>query len=138
MKNKFFLVLTLTLLLLPLLACNGSTVPAIVTMENGDSDTLAPDVHTTEFPLPENFSQLTDTGSGTVNFQTNLGIEETISFYRQTFSDIGYMERTINTAITETTFSIVFDGHDSGQAIIIQGVDLGDGNTNISIRFEDI
>jgi hypothetical protein len=134
MKNKVF-IFTLALLLLVSLSCNGS---AVATMENSGSITLKPDESVTEFPLPQNFSQLTDIGDGAVNFQANLSMEDTISFYRQAFSDLGYMERTINTAITETTFSMIFDGHDSGQAIVIQGVDLGNGNTNISIRFEDV
>lgn len=92
----------------------------------------------TEFPLPEtveNFIAVGDTG---INFATDLSIEESVEFYRQELEDAGLTERTINTAITDTTFSIVFDGHESGQAIVVQGVDLGDGSTNINIRFEDV
>ena len=92
----------------------------------------------TEFPLPEtveNFIAVGDTG---INFATDLSIEESVDFYRQEFEDAGLTERTINTAITDTTFSIVFDGHESGQAIVVQGVDLGNGTTNINIRFEDV
>jgi hypothetical protein len=33
---------------------------------------------------------------------------------------------------------MVFDGHESGKAIVVQGVDLGDGMVNISIRLEDV
>ena len=33
-------------------------------------------------------------------------------------------------------FSVVFDGHPSGEAIVVQGVDLGE-SVNINLRFED-
>jgi hypothetical protein len=33
---------------------------------------------------------------------------------------------------------MVFDGHAKGQAIVIQGVDLGNSMTNVNIRFEDV
>ncbi len=92
----------------------------------------------TEFPLPETVENFMGSDDTQVNFSTDLSIEEAIEFYRQAFEDAGLTERTINTAITDTTFSMVFDGHESGQAIVVQGVDLGDGSTNINIRFEDV
>jgi hypothetical protein len=92
----------------------------------------------TEFPLPETVESFTAVGDTGINFATDLSIEEAVAFYRQEFEDAGLTERSINTAITDTTFSIVFDGHESGQAIIVQGVDLGNGSTNINIRFEDV
>ena len=89
----------------------------------------------TEFPLPANVTNFTDLGDGAINFQTDMNVTDTIAFYRDAFAKLGYTERTINTAITDTTFSMVFDGHSSGKAIVIQGVDLG-GSTNVNIRFE--
>ena len=77
-------------------------------------------------------------GNGAINFQATMSLKDVIAFYREAFAKAGYKERSINTAITDTTFSMVFDGHASGKAIVIQGVDLGGGNTNINIRFEDV
>lgn len=91
--------------------------------------------YNTEFPLPPKVSNFTDLGDGAINFQTDMSLKDTIAFYREAFTSQGYTERTINTAITDTTFSMVFDGHASGKAIVIQGVDLG-GSTNVNIRFE--
>jgi hypothetical protein len=54
------------------------------------------------------------------------------------FTSSGYTERTILTVTSETTFSMVFDGHESGQAIVVQGVDFGDGTVNVNIRLEDV
>jgi hypothetical protein len=83
-------------------------------------------------------SNFTDTGDGSINFETNLGIEEGVAFYRDALGEAGLTERTINTAITETTFSLVFDGDPSGKAVVVQGVDLGGGMTNINIRYEAV
>ena len=92
----------------------------------------------TEFPVPDDASNGYDLGGGMISFQTGLSIEESLAFYRDSLAAEGYTEREINTAITDTTFSIVFDGHESGQAIVIQAVDLGSGSVNITIRFEDM
>jgi hypothetical protein len=92
----------------------------------------------TEFPLPSDISNFTSTGDGGINFQTKMSMKDAIAFYRDAFATAGYKEREINTAISNTTFSMVFDGHSSGKAIVIQGVDMGNGTTNINIRFEDI
>ncbi|MBL7161117.1 MAG: hypothetical protein ISS57_00815 [Anaerolineales bacterium] len=91
----------------------------------------------TEFPLPDDVQNFTG-GGDQVNFATSLTVEEAIEFYRGALTEMGLIERTLNTAITETTFSMVFDGHESGEAIVVQGVDLGNGTTNINIRFEDV
>lgn len=103
--------------------------------------TLTPEgissAYDTEFPLPSNVQNFTG-GGGQVNFATSLTVEEAITFYREELTAIGLTEREINTAITETTFSMVFDGHPNGNAIVVQGVDLGNGTTNINIRFEDV
>jgi hypothetical protein len=110
----------------------GETVEATVTIA-----AKAPSGFDTEFPLPPGVSNFMDTGNGSINFQTTLSLKDAIAFYREAFAKVGYKEREINTAITDATFSMIFDGHANGKAIVIQGVDLG-GNTNINIRFEDI
>ena len=94
--------------------------------------------YNTKFPLPDNVSNYTDTGNSSINFQTSTTLKDTIAFYRGAFTKQGLTERTINTAITDTTFSMVFDGDPSGDAIVIQGVDLGNGKTNINIRYEKL
>lgn len=104
---------------------------------SGQSDGGAQNFET-EFPVPDGVTNFTDMGNGAINFQAKIGLQDAISFYRDSFGKLGYKEREINTAITDSTFSLVFDGHASGKAIVVQGVDLGSGSTNINIRFEDI
>jgi len=102
------------------------------------SDSSTTDLDTV-FPLPNDVQNfMGQGGESQVNFQTSLSLEDAIEFYRQAFSDDNLYERDITTTITDEAFSMVFDGHGSGQAIVIQGVALGDGNTNINIRFEDL
>lgn len=95
-----------------------------------------------EFPLPGTVHCLLQfpTGQGSINFQTELSLEEAIAFYRDSFAAVGVTEREINTAITESVFSMVFDGWPEtapGEAVVVQGVDLG-GRVNINIRIEDL
>jgi hypothetical protein len=94
--------------------------------------------HDTNFPLPDSVSNFTDTGNGSINFQTKMSLPDTLAFYRGAFSEAGLRERPITTAITDTTFSLVFDGDPSGKAVVLQGVDLGNGTTNVNIRYEDV
>lgn len=93
---------------------------------------------TTKFPLPSSVKNLTQQPNGEVNFQTSMSLKDTIKFYRDAFAKAGFKERTINTAITDTTFSLVFDGDPSGKAIVVQGVDLGGGTTNVNIRYDTV
>lgn len=93
--------------------------------------------NTTEFPLPTDITNFVDLGDGWINFQANMSVKDAIAFYRDSFARQGYKEREVNTAITDTTFSLVFDGHASGKAIVVQGVDVG-GAVNVNIRFEDL
>jgi hypothetical protein len=103
--------------------------------------TQAPEEKTsydTVFPLPDNVQNFTgEGGESQVNFQTSLSLDEVIEFYRQALTEKGLTERTLLTAITDTTFSMVFDGWPNGKALVIQGVDLG-ASRNVNIRFEDV
>lgn len=90
-----------------------------------------------EFPLPPDYSDLKDVG-GVTMFQTSMGLGDVVAFYRDAFAEAGYEEREITTVINDTTFSIVWEGHESGQAVVVQGVDLGNGKINVSIRLEDL
>jgi hypothetical protein len=156
--NKNLWILAFVILLVSSLACSiftgGAKAPAAPDSSGGAKATQppsggetveatatlaekAPSGFDTEFPLPPEVSNFMDTGNGSINFQTTMSLKDAIAFYREAFTKAGYKERQINTAITDGTFSMVFDGHANGKAIVIQGVDLG-GNTNINIRFEDI
>ena len=131
--NKFLRLFGLSILLMTLLACG-----LLGGGGGSGSGSGAAGSYNTKFPLPGSVSNFTDTGNSSINFQTDLSIKDTIAFYRDAFKKEGITERTINTAITDTTFSLVFDGDPSGEAIVVQGVDLGNGKTNVNIRYEKV
>lgn len=88
------------------------------------------------FPMPDDATNVADVG-GTTNLQTGLSLKDAMTFYQTAFSDKGYTERPILHVESANTFSMVFDGDPSGQAVVVQGVDLG-GSTNVNIRLESI
>ena len=142
MKQQRWLI-GLVVLLIAALACGSSGG------NGGDADAESPAEKPktygsggvkTEFPLPKKYDNLLETGPRIdgINFQTPMSIDELMAFYREEFGDKrGYTERDYLTSQTDSTFQLVFDGHPKGIAIVIQGGDLGNGTTNISIGFED-
>lgn len=128
--NKLRSYLLLASVVLFALACGLSA--------GGTSSSSAGANSGTKFPLPSSVKNLTQTAAGEVNFQTSLSLKDTIAFYRDALTKAGLKERTENTAITATTFSLVFDGDPSGKAVVVQGVDLGNGTTNVNIRYESV
>lgn len=153
MKNGRVIIAVLVMLLTSL-ACQAlvgdddasqeATIAPVATVE---VETLEPteainDLDSTpnddlEFPVPDDAQNLVIV-EGTVNYQTAMRLEDVMKFYRDEFSAQGYVERELLTTVAAGVFSMVFDGHESGQSIVIQGVDLGNGSTNISIRLETV
>lgn len=89
------------------------------------------------FPLPTNVQNVMATEQ-MVNFQTAMGLKDIMTFYREAFGKLGYKERTNLTVTTDTTFNLVFDGAPNGLAVVIQGVTLGPGSSNVNIRYEKV
>jgi len=143
--KRMQLVSFLAVLLLVSLACSlfGGGGESAGTESNPPAAGEAPagesggEAASSEFPLPPDYSDLKDVG-GVTMFQTSMGLDEVVAFYRDAFAGAGYEEREITTVINDTTFSIVWEGHESGQAVVVQGVDLGNGKINVSIRLEDL
>lgn len=108
--------------------------------DSSDGDLEDPDFSfggDSDFPMPDDASNIVS-AAGTTNFQTSLSLDDTLTFYRDYYGSQGYTERELLTTITDGVFSIVFDGDPSGQAIVIQGVDLGDGTMNVNISLQDV
>ncbi len=152
MKTKTTLFIVLTFVLAFTAACGGGAptsappadAPAEAPAEEPAPAEEAPAEEpaveepagaTVEFPLPEDASNVMEIGNGTINFQTALSIPDVVTFYRFAFPD--YTEREASTSVEDASFSIMFDGHESGQAIVVQGFNV-DGGVNVSIRLEDI
>lgn len=89
------------------------------------------------FPLTGDAQNIQKLSEEQVNYQTGMSLQEVVDFYRLTLTAQGLVEREILTVIDAKAFSIVFDGSPNGKALVIQGVDLGNGTCNVNIRYED-
>jgi len=63
-------------------------------------------------------------GPDLVTFQTEMSLEEVMAFYRDVLGKEGYTERVDLTVTAVPTFSMVFDGHESGKALAVQAVEM--------------
>lgn len=101
----------------------------------------ASEKHSSEyFPIPQGeISMFMETNKGeSLNFQVQMPMTEALEFYKQELIKKGLTERTLNTAVTDSTFSIVYDGSENSKAVVVQGVKLEENKTNINIRFEEV
>lgn len=155
--KKYNVLLAVIVLVFASLACQtvmggGNDINPIVTLppvDNPDNPTVAtPEVPNdsgdpspfssdSEFPMPDDAANVVNI-SGMVNFQTKLSMEDVMAFYRDAYGKQGLTERDTFTTISDGVFSFVFDGDPSGKAILIQGFDVGDGTTNVSITLQDL
>ena len=141
----------IAILVLITLACQaltggGGNEPGATT-EPGNSNppaaTMAPGSTTpdTGFPMTADAYNVTEIGDGSILYYTKLSLEEVMAFYRAEYTSRGYTEREILTVVEPDAgvFSMVFDGDPSGKAVVIQSVDLGqgDGSRTVAIRLED-
>lgn len=114
-----------------------SGIPSLPGGSGGD-DSGNPSPDSELFPMPSDAENVITMGDETVIFQTKMSLDEAMNFYRDAYGKQGYSERGLLTITSDTTFSMVFDGHSSGKAIVVQGVDLGDGSINITISLQDV
>lgn len=103
--------------------------------ESSDSPDSSPSGNA-DFPMTDDASSVVEVG-GVLNYTTNLNLDEVMAFYRDEFGKNGFTERDILTVTSELTFNMVFDGHESGRAIVVQGVNLGNGSLNVNISLQD-
>jgi hypothetical protein len=153
--KRYSILFAILALVLASLACQtlaggggGDNTPVLSpTSDNGGSQTQPEENNgngdgsgsavKSEFPIPDGAANIQDLG-GTTNFQVKMTLDGAMKFYKDALTKEGYTERPILTVTSDTTFSMVFDGHESGKAIVVQGVDLGDGAVNVNIRLEDV
>ena len=149
--KRYRIYFAVVILLVATLACQtlaggGGNAPGATT-EPGNSNppvaTMAPGSNTsnTGFPMTADAYNVTEIGDGSLLYYTNLSLEEVMAFYRAEYTSRGYTEREILTVVETNSgvFSMVFDGDPSGKSVVIQSVDLGqgDGSRTVSIRLED-
>ena len=157
--NKYRWLVALIVLVLASLACQtvmggGSDTPSStmqspvppVNTDNGPQGPAPTDAppqnggeqtNNSQFPLPTDAS-ITIQTTDTVVLSTKMSINDTMAFYRDALGKKGLTERKLLTVTSGNTFSMVFDGDPSGKAIAVQGVDMGDGTTTVTITLQNI
>ena len=113
---------------------DGSGAPSLNSDSGGSGEGEKNDAG---FPVTKDAYSVTNFGENSIVYYTKMSMDDVMQFYRDEYGSMGYTEREILTVISDTTFSMVFDGDPSGMAVVIQSVDLGDGSRTVSIRLED-
>jgi hypothetical protein len=137
------ITLAFAVLVLASIACQALTGGSEGTVPGGLEPTPATAQNTGQsttnsgFPMTADAYNVTEAG-GSLIFYTKLSMEDTMQFYRNEYTAKGYAEREMLTVVSDGTFSMVFDGDQSGKAVVIQSVNLGDGSRTVSIRLEDV
>lgn len=90
-----------------------------------------------DLPRPGNSSNLTKLSDGMLTFDTDMNLKDMQAFYKDMLTKKGYTERTNLSMLTDAELGLVFDGHASGKAIIVQGGLIEDYYT-ITLRLRDI
>jgi hypothetical protein len=91
----------------------------------------------TDFPMTADAFNFTDMGDGSILYYTKMSQADVMKFYRDAYTAKGYTERELLTVVSDTTFSMVFDGDPSGKSVVIQSVNLGDSST-VAVRLEAV
>lgn len=116
---------------------NGGTQPTEAATDASKSNSDSSDINS-DFPMTDDAFNITELGAGSILYYTKLSAEDAMQFYRDAYTAKGYTERKVATTVSDSTFSMIFDGDPSGSAIVVQSVDMGDGSRTITVRFEDI
>ena len=94
--------------------------------------------HASLFPIPTDVYNYMVLNPDTLSFSTSLNFDEIIAYYTDEFGKAGYTVRESATEVTDVNFTMIWDGHESGRAIVLQGLDLKNGSYNVIVKFVDM
>jgi len=98
-------------------------------------DNAAPSDMTSAFPLPDT-TKIIQSDDELVVATVNMPLQNIVEFYRKELKKQGLVEDQLLTSITETTFSLVFEGTSNGKSLVVQGTDIGNSSVAFSVRYE--
>jgi len=145
--RKYRILLAIVMLVFTSLACQvlsgGGTAPSDTLSPSDGGNANQPDesnsvntLPTSDFPMTDDAFNFVDVGDGSILYYTKMSAEDVMNFYRDAYTSRGYTENETLTVVSGGVFSMVFDGGPDNRAVVIQSVDLGDGNRTVSIRLE--
>lgn len=147
--RKYRILLAIVMLVLLSLACQalggGGNAPSELPSSSDGGDANKPNESksgnsspTSDFPITDDAFNFVDVGDGSILYYTKMSGEDVMNFYREEYISRGYTENELLTVVSEGVFNMVFDGDPSGKSVVIQSVDLGNGNRTVSIRLEQV
>jgi hypothetical protein len=141
-QTKLAVMLILPILLVSLACAGGDLVGEQINdavggaIEGAINEALQQAMAEYGFDLPiEGVSNVTFE-DGSLNMQVEGDFATIVEAIRLSAESEGLTEQETNSIVTDTTASLIFGGHESGQNVILQMVDLGGGLVNVNIRFE--
>ncbi|MDH5508338.1 MAG: hypothetical protein OEZ02_14030 [Anaerolineae bacterium] len=148
MRTRFKLLFFYIPIMVTALACGnfGNVVENAVddakerakdAVEQAVKDAIAQALDEVGLPVPEEIDTI-EISSGAVSFQTDTSVDNLVLFFRASALAQSLTERQALTSISATSATLVFDGHESGKAIVVQIVMVASSTTNVTIRQEDI
>jgi hypothetical protein len=100
--------------------------------ENSNSSSM-----NTEFPIPGK-AKVIQSNPNLVMATVDMPIKEIVAYYRDELGKKGMTEYELLTAVTDSTFSLVFRSKSNEDELIIQGTDIGNNSVAFSMRYEDL
>ena len=130
--KKTLSILLIAMFSLVFMGCGGEKgyVPSKTVTEKSSEEVKS------GLPLTIDASSVNINTETTTNFQSKMTIQELYDFYKGVVPAMGYTEREITTVIEDNVLNLVFDQNDGDKSIVVQATPLGEGVTNVNIRYE--
>lgn len=138
MKRKVWLVIVLPIALASF-ACT-TDLGGSIKERAGDTieNLLERAINEVGLPLPDNVSNV-EIEDGQVLFQVEASVVEVITFFRVAASSQELTERTESTVTDNQTYAnLIFEGSESGRAIVVQMAAMDEDTTAVSLRLEEL
>ncbi len=85
------------------------------------------------FTLPNGAHDYSQSNAKTYEFFTSMSMTDLIAFYRNLFRAKGYREDPAHSSANKQTFTVAFIGPWTGQMLLAQGMDMGDGSRVMTV-----
>ncbi|MBW8012425.1 MAG: hypothetical protein FVQ83_14515 [Chloroflexi bacterium] len=133
-KTKIWLVILIPIILISW-ACGNFQETIQDAVEDVLQEAISEAFEEIGLPVPDAVDTI-EISDGAVSFDTDLTIDALVLFFRNAASTEGFSERTDLTVITADSAYIVFEGHESDLAIVIEMEALSPGLTHVSMSLE--
>ena len=132
MQKKKSVLLIFGLLMLTSLACGNFLESLGDSIEETIREAISEAFEEVGLPVPEAVDTI-QVNDGAVTFTTSGTVDSMVLFFRNAANTEGFEERTDLTQITDNNAYLVFEGHDSGLAVVIEIEELANNTVAVSM-----